>query len=276
MKETLKIKKENFKETDKKTTKKNEKIIGTKSIIKPMNKKKVSIKDVVNDKRTLKTTKKAIKKVTNEKKPQKIIKNIRKNNIKKEINNKLKIGFAFTGSFCTFDKVFKVYSNIAKEYNLFPIVSETVKKTNTRFAKAKEFIKKLEKVSNRKVMSKIEEIEPIGPKNLIDILVVAPCTGNTIAKIANGIADTSVTLAVKSQLRNQKPVVLAVSTNDGLLSNSINIGKLLNKKYIYFVPFIQDDSVLKPSSLVSDMEKILDTVKLALEGKQIQPILLKD
>lgn len=185
------------------------------------------------------------------------------------------VGFAITGSFCTFSKVFPEIEGIVKEgAKVVPIMSEISYNTDTRFGKAKEHIDRLEQITQKKVIATIRDAEPIGPKKLLDILVVAPCTGNTIAKIANGIADSSVTLAVKSHLRNKRPVVIAVSTNDGLANNAKNIGILSNMKNIYLVPIGQDDWVEKENSLVADMKQIIYATESALDGKQLQPIII--
>lgn len=189
----------------------------------------------------------------------------------------LTIGFALTGSFCTFSKIFPQVEKIVSEsIRVIPIMSEISYLTDTRFGKAKDHIKKLEDITGEKVIGSINDAEPIGPKKLLDALIVAPCTGNSIAKIANGIADSSVTLAVKSHLRNKKPVIIAVSTNDGLGNNCKNIGMLVNMKNIYVVPFKQDDYKEKENSLISDMNLILPTVELALDGRQIQPLLISN
>ncbi len=185
-----------------------------------------------------------------------------------------KIGIAMTGSFCTYKKVFPEIERLAGKYDIIPIMSEVSFKTDTRFGKSEEHRKRLEELTGEKVLSTINEVEPIGPKKLLDALVIAPCTGNTIAKIAGGIADSAVSLAVKSHLRNKRPVIIAVSTNDGLGNNAKNIGTLLNMKNIYIVPFGQDDCTEKENSLVSDMSKIDDTLSKAFRGKQIQPILI--
>jgi len=188
--------------------------------------------------------------------------------------NNIKIGFALTGSFCTFNKVFQEIEKLVSEgAEVYPIVSESVNKYDTRFGRVDEWKQRLEEITGKKAISSITEAEPIGPKSLLDILIVAPCTGNTLAKIANGITDTTVTMAVKAHLRNQKPVVIAISTNDGLGANARNLGTLLNRKNIYFVPFGQDDPIKKCNSLVAKFDLIIPTVKEALEGKQIQPIL---
>lgn len=184
------------------------------------------------------------------------------------------VGFALTGSYCTFRKVIPEIIKVKTlGYNIVPIVSDNVYKTDTRFGKASDFISQIEEASGNKVIKTIYEAEPIGPKNLLDGIIVAPCTGNSLAKLANGITDTSVTMAAKATLRNEKPVIIAVSTNDGLANACKNIGSLLNYKGIYFVPFNQDDPINKPRSLVADMSKIGDTLEMALKGEQIQPII---
>ncbi len=184
------------------------------------------------------------------------------------------IGFAITGSFCTFSRVFpKIKELIDENVRVIPIMSEICYSTDTRFGKAVDNIGYLEKTTNQKVIGRIQDAEPIGPKKLLDALVVAPCTGNTLAKLANGIADSSVTLAVKSHLRNKRPVVIAVSTNDGLGTNAKSIGKLANMKNIYFVPFGQDACNEKENSLVANMDLIIPTIKTALVGKQLQPMI---
>jgi len=182
------------------------------------------------------------------------------------------VGFALTGSFCTFSKVFPEIEKLIKMgVKVIPIMSETSYMTDTRFGKAEEHIKRFEELTGEKVIANIRDAEPIGPQKILDILVVAPCTGNSIAKIATGIADSSVTLAVKAHLRNKRPVVIAVSTNDGLGSNAKNIGFLSNMKNIYLVPFGQDDSITKENSLVADMKLIIPSIQDALKGKQFQP-----
>ncbi len=189
-------------------------------------------------------------------------------------NEKVKIGVAMTGSFCTFKTVFSEIEELAQKYEILPIMSGAAANTDTRFGKGGENIKRLEEICRQKVLTTYEEVEPIGPKRLLRAIVVAPCTGNTIAKIANGIADTAVTLAVKAHLRNSRPVIIAVSTNDGLGNNAKNIGQLLNMKNIYLVPFGQDDFREKENSLVADMTRLEETLENALSGKQIQPILI--
>jgi len=178
------------------------------------------------------------------------------------------------GSFCNFDKVQEVILKLKDEgAEVIPIVSTVTSDITTRFYKKEEFIKMLEDNTSNSVIDTIVKAEPIGPKNMLDILLICPCTGNTAAKLANGITDTSILMAVKSHIRNNKPVVIGISTNDGLGQNLKNIAELLNNKNTYFVPFNQDDYINKPKSLVCDYNKIIDTVKLALDNKQIQPII---
>ncbi len=190
------------------------------------------------------------------------------------MEEKKTIGFALTGSYCTFSKIIDNMIPLAEKYNIVPIFSNNSLMTDTRFGKASDILKKVEEICNRKAITTITEAEPIGPKNLIDALVIAPCTGNTAAKLANGIADTTVTLATKSNLRNNKPVIIAISTNDGLGANAVNIGKLIARKNIYMVPFGQDDCIGKENSLVADFTKIGATLEKAFEKKQLQPVLI--
>lgn len=186
------------------------------------------------------------------------------------------VGFAMTGSYCTFSKVMpEVETLMAAGANVQPIMSENAASTDTRFGKADDFKSTLEFLTGNEVICSIQKAEPIGPKKLLDVLVIAPCTGNTLAKLANGIADTAVTLAAKSHLRNGRPVVVAISSNDALSQNAKSIGILLNTKHFYFVPFEQDNPAEKPNSIVAVMSKILPTVEAALKGKQLQPILEK-
>lgn len=186
-----------------------------------------------------------------------------------------KIGFAMCGSFCTFKKALIAMQALADEgAEVIPIMSEMSYNTNTRFGEAEYFQNEVKKICGKDIIKNVKEAEPIGPRALLDLLIVLPCTGNSLAKIANGITDTSVTMAVKAHLRNQRPVLIAVSTNDGLGAAAKNIGNLLNYKNIYFVPLAQDDFVLKPTSLIADFEKIIPAAKDALEGKQLQPILI--
>ena len=187
----------------------------------------------------------------------------------------LKIGLGITGSFCNFNRIKEVIDSL-KEQNvskIIPIVSYNTKNLDTRFYKSKDFIKMLEDNTNEKIIDTIVKAEPIGPKNLVDVIVVCPCTGNTLAKLANGITDTPVTMAIKSHIRNNKPVVLGVSTNDGLGVSLKNIGELLNTKNYYFIPFRQDDYTYKPKSLVLDYSYVIKTIEYAMDGKQIQPVI---
>ena len=187
--------------------------------------------------------------------------------------NGKRVGFALTGSFCTLAQVVPQVARLATAgAEVIPILSETVNETDTRFGTAEEWRKKLQEATGNTPLVGVKETEPFGPKALLDLLVVAPCTGNTLGKLANGITDTGVTMAVKAHLRNQRPVVIAVSTNDGLGGAAKNIGALLNMKHVYFVPFGQDDPIGKPRSLVAQMSLVFDTAALALNGEQIQPI----
>lgn len=189
--------------------------------------------------------------------------------------DKLTVGFALCGSFCTFDKAIAQIQGLKTAgFEIVPIMSYNAFSTDTRFGKACEHIEKIESICGRKIISTIAEAEPIGPKKMLDILLIEPCTGNTIAKLANGITDTPVTLAAKAHLRNEKPLLIAVSTNDALSIAASNIGRLLNNKNVYFVPMRQDDSVNKPRSVVADFSKTYDAIINAVEGKQLQPLLL--
>lgn len=184
------------------------------------------------------------------------------------------IGFALCGSFCTFSAVFPVMRKLSEEYDLIPIFSQAVSTVSSRFGIPEEFGARAEDICGRPPLDTIAQVEPIGPKKLLDALVIAPCTGNTLAKLSHSIADTPVTMAAKSHLRNARPIVVAVSTNDGLAGAAENIGRLLARKHYYFVPFRQDDPVGKPTSLVADFSALPEALRLALEGKQLQPILL--
>lgn len=186
-----------------------------------------------------------------------------------------KVGFALTGSFCTFAKVIpEIERLIAEGADIIPIVSESVDRYDTKFGKADEWKAKIEGITGKTLIKSIVEAEPIGPKSLLDIIVVAPCTGNTLAKIANAVTDTPVTMAVKAHLRNNKPVVIAISTNDGLGGNAKNLGLLLNMKNMFFVPFGQDDPLKKGNSLVAKFDLTVPTIVEALKGKQLQPMLV--
>lgn len=187
--------------------------------------------------------------------------------------SEIRLGLAICGSYCTFDRIFPVAEDLAGEYDLTAIMSEHAASTDTRFGCAETMLNKLRDITGREVITTIKDAEPIGPKKLFDVLAVAPCTGNTIAKLACGIADSAVTMACKAHLRNERPLIIAISTNDALSTNAKNIGELLNRKNVYFVPFRQDDPVKKANSIVADMSLVGDTIKAALEGTQIQPIL---
>ena len=187
-----------------------------------------------------------------------------------------RVGFAFCGSFCTHKEVLKELEAVCREYEtVLPIVSQACQTTDTRFGKAEDFLAEVERLSGHTVIGTIQAAEPIGPKKLLDVLVIAPCTGNTLAKLAAGVTDTPVTMAAKAHLRNDRPVVVAVATNDGLSAAARNIGELLARKNYYFVPFGQDDPQRKPCSLMADFFRIRETVEAALLGRQIQPVLLR-
>ena len=185
------------------------------------------------------------------------------------------IGFALCGSYCTFSKVFPVMEVLARENRVIPIFSDNVQKTGSRFGEPAQFYEKAFQITGVEPICTIAEAEPIGPKKLLDALIIAPCTGNTLAKLAHSIADTPVTMAAKSHLRNGRPVIVAVSTNDGLAGAAENIGKLLARKHYYFVPFGQDDASGKPTSLICDFKRLPDTLEAAVQGRQIQPVLLE-
>lgn len=185
---------------------------------------------------------------------------------------KPKVGIAMTGSFCTFRKVLSVLRNMG-EYDLVPIMSESSFTCDTRFGSSADFIKELEDICGRAVLSTLQQVEPLGPRKVLDALAILPCTGNTLGKLAGGIADSPVTFACKAHLRNGRPVILGISTNDGLSGSGENIGKLLARRHFYFIPFGQDDPVGKPYSLVAHMDMLSQTLEEALKGIQIQPIL---
>ena len=186
-----------------------------------------------------------------------------------------RIGFVMTGSFCTFRKTIDELKKIVKlGAKVVPIMSENSYTMDTKFGKAEDFINEVEDITGTKILHTIQEVEPIGPKDMLDILVVAPATGNTMAKLANDIINDSATMAVKSHLRRERPVVIAISTNNGLSGAGENIGKLFNRKHYYFVPFKQDNPITKPRSIVFDPSYLIKTIEYALDGEQIQPILL--
>jgi len=185
-----------------------------------------------------------------------------------------RIGCAMTGSFCTFKEVFAAWRSLKEcGAELVPIMSFNASACNTRFYSARDSVGIFEEICGTKVLNTIEQVEPIGPRRLLDLLIVAPCTGNTLAKIANGITDTPAALVVKSHLRNQRPVLIAVSTNDALGASAGNIGKLMNIQNIYFVPFGQDDPSQKPNSCVACFDLMAESAEKALLNRQIQPVL---
>lgn len=186
-----------------------------------------------------------------------------------------RIGFVFTGSFCTFRKTIEELKKIVKlNADVIPIMSEHSYTMDTKFGKAQDFINEIENITNKKILHTIQDVEVLGPKDMLDIIVVAPATGNTIAKLANDMIDGTATMAVKSHLRRERPVVIAISTNNGLSGAAENIGKLLNRKHYYFVPFKQDNPITKPRSVVFDPDYLIKTIEFALDKEQIEPILL--
>ena len=186
----------------------------------------------------------------------------------------MRVGCAMTGSFCTFKAVFEAWRALRDAgAELTPILSFNAAATDTRFCTAEEVARTLRQITGRAPLTALNQVEPIGPKKLLDALVIAPCTGNTLAKLASGIADTPVTLAAKSHLRNGRPLIVAPSSNDALAQNAKNLGQLLAMRNVYFVPFGQDDPVSKPNSLVARFEKLPEAVACALKGRQMQPVL---
>ncbi len=189
--------------------------------------------------------------------------------------NKIKIGFVLTGSFCTFNKTIPKMKELVKQgAKVIPIMSYNAYNLDTKFGKAQEFIEEIEEITGKEIIHTIQGAEPIGPKKMTDIMVIAPCSGNTMAKLAYDIIDTPAVMAAKSHLRNNRPLVIAASTNNGLSGNAENIGRLLNRKNYYFVPFKQDNPISKPRSIVFEFEYLIRTIKAALDGEQISPILL--
>ena len=186
----------------------------------------------------------------------------------------MNIGFAMCGSFCTYEKVFQAMQTVASIHTVFPIFSHSAYTMDSRFGTAQEHFARAVEVCGREPLHTIPQVEPIGPKKLLDALVIAPCTGNTLAKLAHSIADTPVTMASKSHLRNGRPILIAVSTNDALAGAAENIGRLLSRKNYYFVPFGQDDPEKKPTSMVADFTKLLPALEAALDGNQLQPMLI--
>lgn len=183
------------------------------------------------------------------------------------------IGFALCGSFCTYEKAFPAMESLAAAYQVIPILSTASSTIDSRFGKSEDHILRAAQICGNAPILTVAQAEPIGPKKLLDALIIAPCTGNTLAKLAHSIADTPVTMAAKSHLRNGRPILLAVSTNDALAGAAENIGKLMARKHYYFVPFKQDDPIGKPTSMVADFTKIPPALEAALEGRQIQPMI---
>ena len=187
--------------------------------------------------------------------------------------DKKRLGLALCGSYCSYEKLFAALPPLLEHYTLVPIMSDTAAETDTRFGTAADHLRRLTELTGRPVVTTIAEAEPLGPKEPMDALLIAPCTGNTLAKLAHGITDSAVTMAAKAHLRNGRPVVIALSTNDGLSGSAENIGKLLNRKHFFFVPFGQDAPESKPSSLQADFTLLDEAVAAALRGEQLQPIL---
>ncbi|WP_418817565.1 dipicolinate synthase subunit B [Pseudoruminococcus massiliensis] len=185
------------------------------------------------------------------------------------------VGFAMCGSFCTFSRAIpQIDALINAGYDVLPIMSYNASTTDTRFGKAQNFIDEIEEKTKRKIIRTINDAEPIGPKAMTDIMLIAPCTGNTISKLSYGITDTPVTMAAKSHLRQEKPLIIAIATNDALGASAQSIGRMLNTKHIFFVPFGQDAPIKKPKSLVANFELIPQVVEAAFIGKQLQPIII--
>ena len=186
-----------------------------------------------------------------------------------------KVGFAFCGSFCTLSMAMTALEQVKARFgDVTPIVSEAAAANDTRFGPAHEFMREMERICDKRVIDSLVKAEPIGPKKLLDVLVLCPCTGNTLAKLANGVTDSTVTMAAKAHLPNGRPLVICPATNDALAASAKNIGALLDKKHVYFVPFRQDDPQGKPTSVVADFSLVPDTIAAALEGRQLQPLLL--
>ena len=183
------------------------------------------------------------------------------------------VGFALCGSFCTFRKAIDALRALTAQYTVVPIFSDAAWETDTRFGASADFRAEVTALCGTEPLHTLAQVEPLGPKRLLDLLIVAPCTGNTLGKLANGIADSPVSFACKAHLRNGRPILLAPSTNDGLAGSAPSLGALLNRRYIYFVPFGQDDPERKPTSLVSDFSQVADAAQAALEGRQLQPLL---
>ena len=190
------------------------------------------------------------------------------------MDTKKRLGLALCGSYCSYDKLFDAAEDLRKEFELVPIMSETAASTDSRFGSAKDNVRRLTELCGRSVITSIVDAEPLGPASPLDALLIAPCTGNTLAKLAHGMTDSAVTMAAKAHLRNARPLILAISTNDGLSGSAENIARLLNRKSVYFVPFGQDDCIKKPNSLQADFSRMADAVRAALEAKQLQPVLV--
>lgn len=187
---------------------------------------------------------------------------------------KTKLGLAICGSYCTFDRIMPIAESLSEKYDLTVVMSESAAETDTRFGCAQTVKARLAEITGKNTICTISDAEPVGPQKLFDVMAIAPCTGNTLAKLACGIADSAVTMACKAHLRNGRPIVIAVSTNDALGANAKNIGELLNRKNFYFVPFRQDDPQGKPTSMISDFELAADSIEAALNGRQLQPVIL--
>ena len=190
--------------------------------------------------------------------------------------DKKRLGLALCGPYCTYETLFQAIEPLRARYELIPILSDTAAETDSRFGTAAEHIRRLMELTGRKVITTIPEAEPLGPAEPLDALLIAPCTGNTLARLAQGLTDSSVTMAAKAHLRNGRPVVLAISTNDALSGSAENLGRLLNRKHYYFVPFGQDDPRGKPCSLKADFSLLAETVEAALRGEQLQPLLRRE
>ena len=188
---------------------------------------------------------------------------------------KKRVGLALCGSYCTYEKLFAAAEKLAERCELVPIMSDTAAETDSRFGTATEHIKRLMLLTGKKVVTTIVEAEPLGPAQPMDALLIAPCTGNTLAKLAHGITDSAVTMAAKAHLRNGRPLVIALSTNDGLSGSAENIARLLNRKSVYFVPFGQDDPTKKPNSLQADFSLLGEALEAAMAGRQLQPVLVR-
>ncbi len=187
---------------------------------------------------------------------------------------KKRLGLALCGSYCTFDTLFAAAESLREDYELIPIMSETAARTDTRFGRAEENLRRLEELTGRRPLTSIAEAEPLGPREPLDALLIAPCTGSTLARLAHGLTDSCVAMAAKAHLRNGRPLVIAFSTNDGLSGSAENIARLLNRKNVFFVPFRQDDPLKKPCSLQADFSLLGPAVAAALEGRQLQPLLV--